>query len=78
MTVYELVKTLNEDSRSRLMSAGIISRSVEKHIAICELFINLTREGMPRMQAYSEISERCFTSEDNVRKIVQKFCREAD
>lgn len=75
MTVYELAKTLPSGELGRLTSAGIVGRSIQRQLYIYERYVRLVDGGMAKMQAYTEISEECYTSEENVRKIIQKFCK---
>ena len=57
--------------------AGLLSPDTERNIYIYELWLSLIAQGVRKMDAYTNISERCYTSEDNVRKIIKKMCAEA-
>ena len=44
-----------------------------RYVFIYEKFVRLLKEGFGTMEAYAEISQTCFTSEENVRKIIRKM-----
>lgn len=77
MTVYELAISMPKEQRRQMTSAGLLFASIERYIYIYELWLSLLCGGMSRMDAYTEISMRCFTSEENVRKIIRKMSRPA-
>lgn len=76
MTVYELAMTIPAERRESLALCGIVGRSLERYIYIYGLYLKKVAEGESRMQAYTDISSECFTSEENVRKIVRKMQQE--
>ncbi len=78
MTIYELAISIPRDKRESLAAAGVLSGSVVRHIYIYEMFMRALRRGAGRMDAYAEVSARCFTSEENVRKIVRRMSRQAE
>lgn len=61
-----------------MAEAGIYSKSIERYIYIYEMFCSLIDEGKAKMEAYTEVSMRCYTSEENVRKIIRMMSREVD
>lgn len=73
MTVYELAKTLDAEQLEKMTKAGIVAASVTRYVFIYEKFVRLLKEGFGTMEAYAEISQTCFTSEENVRKIIRKM-----
>lgn len=77
MTIYELAVSIPHEKRKTMAVAGILSGAIERHIYIYEMFTRAVERGAPRMDAYAEVSARCFTSEENVRKIVQRMNRKA-
>ena len=76
VTVYELALTIPRLARDRLAAAGVLSGSLSRHLYIYEMYQGIVCRGVGRMDAYAEVSARCFTSEDNVRKIVYRLSRE--
>lgn len=77
MTVYELASSMPKEQRRQMVEAGILSHSIERYIYIYEMWLSLLAQGMPKMDAYTTISMRCYTSEENVRKIIRKMGKEA-
>lgn len=76
ITVYELAKSMPKEQRRQMAEAGILSPSIERYIYIYEMWLALLAGGMAKMDAYTEISMRCYTSEENVRKIIRKMSKE--
>lgn len=76
MTAYELAISIPKERRQQMAAAGIYSKSVERYIYIYEMFLRLIDEGKPKMEAYMVTSMRCYTSEDNVRKIIRMMSRD--
>lgn len=76
MTTYELAVSLYPEQRAKMAEAGILSASIERYIYIYELYISLQKSGIAKMEIYSHISQKCFTCEENVRKIIQKMQKE--
>lgn len=76
MTTYELAKTLTEDQVKDFTRAGLLKANVGRYIYIYELWVGLLSDGLTRMDAYEEIGRRCFTCEENVRKIVSYMQKE--
>lgn len=72
-TLYEIAISFPKEKRKEMAEAGFISPNIERYIYIYEMWLTLLSQGMRRMDAYTTISERCYTSEDNVRKIIQKM-----
>lgn len=77
MTVYELASSMPKEQRRQMVEAGLLFASIERYIYIYEMWLALLAGGMPKMDAYTEISMRCYTSEENVRKIIRKMSKEA-
>jgi len=73
MTVYELAVSLPEDTRKMLAKAGVLAPNIERNIYVYELFQRCLKGGMPKMEAYIEVGQKCFISEDNLRKIIRKM-----
>lgn len=76
MTVYELAKTLDKKSIECMSKNGILSSNLCRDIYIYELWNKLLASGKSKTDAYYEIGIKCFTCEENVRKIVRKMSRE--
>ena len=76
MTVYEFAKSIPEDQMNMLIRLGLSNKTVRVQMKVYELFIALTSKGMQRMDAYIEVSQRLYTSDENVRKICKKFGQE--
>lgn len=76
MNAYELATSVPRERRLQMAEAGIFSKSIERYIYIYEMFQRLIDDGQPKMEAYIEVSMRCYTSEDNVRKIIRMMNRE--
>lgn len=72
-TLYEVVTAIPKEKRKEMVRVGLIKPDIERNIYIYELWLSLLSQGVRRMDAYTTISERCYTSEDNVRKIIQKM-----
>lgn len=73
MTVYELAKSLPDETRRLAAKAGILSPSIERYMYIYEQFHEAIGEGLSKMEAYAVLSQKCFTSEENLRKIIRKM-----
>lgn len=78
MTAYELATSVPKERRLQMAEAGIYSKSIERYIYIYEMYVRLIDEGKPKMEAYMEISMRCYTSDENVRKIIKMMSREVE
>lgn len=76
MTTYELVTSLSGEMRERMITARLLSSSVERDIYLYELYLGALRGGMGKMEAYCYVSQKCFVSEPNLRKIIRKMTRE--
>ena len=76
MKLYELAISVPKELREKMIHAGIFSKSIGRYIYIYEMFTQLTGKGMPKMDAYMQVSAKCFTCEENVRKIIQKMSTE--
>lgn len=77
MTVYDLASAMPKEQRRQMVDAGLLSPSIERYIYIYEMWLNLLADGHAKMDAYAVISMRCYTSEENVRKIIRKMAKEA-
>lgn len=77
MTTYELAISIPKEQRDRMVASGLLPRSVERDIYIFELFRRFVADGIPKMDAYTRVSIRCYTCEENVRRIVRRMNREA-
>ena len=73
MKLYELAISVPKDLREKMIQAGIFSKSIGRYIYIYEMYSQLTERGVPKMDAYMAVSIKCFTCEENVRKIIQKM-----
>lgn len=76
MTTYELAKSIDEATRKKMVDAGMLPYSLNRHIAIYEQFVRAVSDGMSKMDAYIVIGQKTFTSDENVRKIVAKMQKE--
>lgn len=76
MTVYELAVSMPKEQRRKMAEAGLLSSSIERYIYIYELWLSLRNDGYARMDSYTVVSMRCYTSEENVRKIIRKMQKE--
>ncbi|MBQ2796370.1 MAG: hypothetical protein IJF01_01385 [Tidjanibacter sp.] len=76
MKFYDLAISVPEDLREKMIQAGIFSKSIGRYIYIYEMYTQLTGNGMPKMDAYVAVSAKCFTCEENVRKIIKKMSAE--
>ena len=76
MTAYELAKSIPPQDREQYIRAGILYPNINRYIYIYELFqYELARCGVKK-EAYLRVGEKCFTCEENVRKIIQRMSRE--
>lgn len=76
MTTYQLTKTLTAEQMETFTRAGILKSNVSRYVYIYEMWTELLRMGRSKMEAYDEIGRKCFTCEDNVRKIVSYMQKE--
>lgn len=76
MTTYELTKTLTADQIKTFTKAGILKSNISRYIYIYEMWTSLISRGLSKMDAYDEIGVKCFTCEENVRKIVSFMQKE--
>ena len=75
MIAYERIKLLSKSDYEDLKKCGILKHDTDRHLLIYEHF-NLEIEcGEGRMQAYINTGSEFFTSDSNVRKIVEKMSR---
>lgn len=75
-TAYDIIISIPKEKRKEMARAGLLSPDTERNIYIYELWLSLIAQGVRKMDAYTNISERCYTSEDNVRKIIKKMSAE--
>lgn len=75
MTTYELAKSMKETDLARFERAGIVSRNIRRYVYIYEQVQKEIKAGHSKREAYSIVGERCFTCDENVKKIVQKMER---
>lgn len=73
MTVYQLAKSLPDETRRLAAKAGILSPNIERYMYIYELYSKALEEGLSKMNAYEFVSRKCFTSMENLRKIIRKM-----
>lgn len=73
MTVYELAKSLPDETRRLASKAGILSPNIERYMYIYELYTEALARGVSKMSAYELVSQKCFTSMENLRKIIRKM-----
>lgn len=76
MTTYQLAKTLTAEQMEAFTRAGILKSNVSRYVYIYEMWTDLLRSGHSKMEAYDEIGRKCFTCEDNVRKIISYMQKE--
>lgn len=76
MTTYELAKTLTPVQREEMSQAGILVPNLSRYMYIYEMWKALIAEGKTKTEAYFEIGQRCYTCEENVRKIVYRMQKE--
>ncbi|MBP1638966.1 MAG: hypothetical protein H6Q17_549 [Bacteroidetes bacterium] len=76
MTVYELATEMIGDNAKLLEDNGLINRTLSHQMFVYSQYSQLIESGLPRMQAYTEISLRYYMSEDSVKSIVSKFKKE--
>lgn len=76
MTTYELAISIPKEKRKQLAEAGLLPPRVERDIHVYELFQSLLSEGRSKMDAYITVGQKCFTSEENLRKIIRKMSAE--
>lgn len=77
MTVYELAISMPKEQRRQMTDAGLLFASIERYIYIYEMFMSCINVGYSKMDAYTAVSIKCFTSEENVRKIIRKMSKDA-
>lgn len=73
MTVYECLRGLPDEVYSNLQKTGYLKAHTEYHLKIYEAFGEELENKVPVMQAYVNVSERCCTSDENVRKVVREL-----
>lgn len=78
MTTYELATSIPRERRDRMVASGLLPRSIERDIYIFELFGRIVADGSPKMDAYTRVSIKCYTCEENVRRIVRRMNREVE
>ena len=75
MTTYELIKTIDEAQRERLIRAGIIPEQWTRFTLMYEYWTRLVEGGVPKMDAYWQTGEKFFASECNVRRIIGRMAK---
>jgi len=73
MTIYELASSFPPDQLDHLDRAGLLSKTLRRDMQLYERFAEALGRGLSRMEAYAEVSRRCFVSEENARKIVKRM-----
>lgn len=76
MTTYELLKSISDEERARLISAGIIPAKWKRYVAIYEYYLAERARGVPKMDIYCGAEEKFFLSEPNVRRTIAMLGRE--
>lgn len=76
MTTYELITSLSDDMRKRMIKGRLLPSSIERDLYLYELYNGALRDGMGKMEAYCFVSQKCFVSEPNLRKIIRKMSME--
>lgn len=77
MTTYELIKSMPDAERERMVRADIISDKWKRYIQIYEYWLECIRQGEGKMDAYLLAGDKYFMNEDNVRKVVAMMRRQA-
>ncbi len=73
MTVYELAVSVPEGKRAELTAAGLMPATVERYVYVYRAVRERLAAGDSKMDAYETVSQKCYTSVENVRKIVRKM-----
>ena len=76
MTVYELAKTLGKEQMESLEKNGILAPNICRYVYIYEMWKGLVSSGMSKTDAYDETGRRCYTCDENIRKIIYKMQKE--
>lgn len=76
MTIYDLAASLPPEQFDSLDRAGILSKTLRRDMQVYERFLEELARGLSRMDAYAEVSRRCYVSEENARKIVRRMGEE--
>ena len=77
MTTYELAKTLGKEQMESLAKNGILAPNICRYVYIYEMWRDFVSSGMSKVEAYSETGRRCYTSDENIRKIIYKMQKKA-
>lgn len=73
MRVIDILRAMDPQRRRALASLGIFPASIERDIQICDLMDGYAEKGLRKLDAYAEIGRRCFTCDENVRKILRRM-----
>ena len=76
MTTYQLAKTLTAEQMEAFTRAGILKSNVSRYVYIYEMWRGLVSSGMSKTDAYDETGRRCYTCDENIRKIIYKMQKE--
>lgn len=75
MVRYEYLKSLSLKDINSLKACGMLKTCFDFYMQVYEVFLKELENGNGYMQAYSNTSETCFTSEESVRKIVYNLSK---
>lgn len=78
MKRYELIRTVSAEKLAKLIESGIISRKYIHYMQVHSAVETLLKQGVKKMDAYIKVGARCYTDEDNVRKIYRYMCEDID
>ena len=76
MKRFELIKSVPKEQLNKLIDSGIISNKYVRYMLIYNEIESLLRSGVKKMDAYIKVGAKCYTDEDNVRKIYRYMCEE--
>ena len=78
MKRYELIKSVPAEKLSKLIDSGVISPKYIRYMQVHSAVETLLRKGVKKMDAYIQVGAKCYTDEDNVRKIYRYMCEEVE
>ena len=76
MTTYEIATSPTPEVRRLMIKAKILSPSINRDIYLYELYNAALNAGKSKMEAYCYVSQKCFISEPNLRKIIRKMSQD--
>lgn len=75
MVRYEYLKSLSLKEINALKACGMLKTCFDFYMQVYSEFLKEVEAGHGYMQAYANVSETCFTSEESVRKIVYNLSK---